>query len=81
LKTQTQPIDNIHLVKKVTNGKPETEKTFIYFVRSGEFIKIGQSNEDEMRRAVVKAEQAGYDKGVAHMKNQGLCVEPQKHVA
>ena len=35
----------------------------------------------EMRQAVIKAEQAGYDKGVADMKAQGFCVEPQKHVA
>lgn len=30
-------------MKKLHNDGTEKEKTFIYFVRSGEFIKIGQS--------------------------------------
>jgi len=40
---QTQLIDNIQASLKMTNGNQEIEETFIYFVRSGEFIKIGQS--------------------------------------
>ena len=53
----------------------------LYQAENHPTIKAVFAVEDEMRRAVVKAEQAGYDKGVADMKNQGLCVEPQKHVA
>jgi len=44
-------------------------------------IKAMYALEDEMRRAVAKAEEAGYARGVADMKKQGYCVEPAKHGA
>lgn len=53
----------------------------LYQAENHPTIKAMFALEDEMRRAIVKAEQAGYDKGVADMKAQGFCVEPQKHVA
>lgn len=36
--------------------------------------------ENLMQVSVNEAEQKGYNKGVADMKNQGYCVEPQKHI-
>lgn len=57
------------------------EEIRVYQTESHHTVKAMYAVEDDMRRAVIKAEQAGYDKGVADMKAQGFCVEPQKHVA
>lgn len=35
--------------------------------------------ENELRREVQGAEEKGYDKGVADMKQQGYCTEPAAH--
>src|SRR5882762_1645257 len=39
------------MAQKVTNEIGDEERTFIYFVRSGEFIKIGQSKRWKKRIA------------------------------
>lgn len=52
-----------------------------YQIENHPTIKAMYAIEDEMRRAVTKAEEAGYARGVADMQKQGLCVEPERHVA
>lgn len=42
-----------------------------------EFYALGAKHST----ALLEAEQLGYDKGVAEMKAQGYCVEPQAHAA
>ncbi len=53
----------------------------LYQAENHPTIKAVYAVEDEMRRAVVKAEETGYARGVADMQKQGFCVEPQRHVA
>ncbi len=55
------------------------EEIRLYQAENHPTIKAVFAVEDEMRRAVTKAEEAGYARGVADMKAQGFCVEPAKH--
>lgn len=57
------------------------EEVRAYQVENYPTIKAMYAIEDEMRRAIVKAEEAGYTRGVSDMKKQGLCIEPQRHIA
>lgn len=51
----------------------------LYQAENHPTIKAVFAVEAEMRRAVTKAEEAGYARGVADMRKQGFCVEPAKH--
>lgn len=56
------------------------EEIRLYQAENHPTIKAVYAIEDEMRRAVTKAEEAGYARGVADMQKQGFCVEPQRHL-
>lgn len=53
----------------------------LYQAENVPMLKAMYAVEDDMRRAVAQAEETGYARGVADMQKQGLCVEPEKHVA
>lgn len=55
------------------------EEISIYQSENHPTVKAVFAIRDEMQRAVNKAEEDGYARGVADMKKQGYCVEPQKH--
>lgn len=69
------------------------QERFIQYVRGlEEEIRLYQADNQPLQRAIWDleatiadkvriAEQRGYDKGVSDMKSQGLCPEPQRHVA
>lgn len=61
-----------------------------YIRKLEEELGVWNSESHEMQKAIVtlestiadevsRAEQAGYDRGVADMRKQGFCVEPEKH--
>lgn len=56
------------------------EEVRLYQAENHPTIKAMYAIEDEMRRAIVKAEETGYTRGVADMQKQGFCIEPQRHV-
>lgn len=55
------------------------EEVRLYQAENYPTIKAMYAVEDEMRRAVRKAEEDGYARGVDDMKKQGFCVEPARH--
>ena len=55
------------------------EEIRLYQAENHPTLKAMYAVEDEMRRAVIRAEESGYNKGVQDMKVQGFCAEPQKH--
>lgn len=55
------------------------EEISLYQADNHPTIKAVYAVEDEMRRAVRRAEEDGYNRGVSDMKAQGLCVEPSRH--
>lgn len=55
------------------------EQVTMYQAENHPTVKAMYALEDEMRRAVLRAEEAGYNKAVQEMKAQGFCPEPKKH--
>lgn len=53
----------------------------LYQAENHPMLKAMFTLEADHRQALIRAEEAGYNKGVQDMKAQGYCTEPQKHVA